>query len=438
MLADHAIQFQAAVSIMRFLAFLCTCCVTLFTTGVLGDDQPSYPVVTTGEKGELDGVRQWVLPNTPNGLRPTQSWHATGSSPDGDIYVAGMDHVSNAALYRLHSQSEKLEFVGDAQSSSQAAHNWLPGETAQKFHTRPLWHNGKIYVATMNRSTLDDQYLTQRGFHWYAYGATKHNFADLSASEPGGTAVDHGNLVTLASDPTRNLIYGASVPTGEIFRYDVSLGRTERLGRPDAYDQRYVYTGRVMWVDSHGRLYFTAGNAESPTTFGHVYFYDPASGFGERKDWKLQESKALELGQCFPAARLCIFSDDRGHVYRFQEDGPSWSYIGQLKADQGAYVWLFDVTADASKAYIGTSLPFADDPTALYVFDLKTGETEYLCSFAQLDPSLRNLSVHTGYDAWDREGRFYFASFSRRSDQNVVLTRVDPLRLRRALSNLPK
>ena len=197
-------------------------------------------------RARLTGVWLWTLPDTPNGLRPTQSWHAIGSSPNGDIYVAGMDHKTNAALYRLDGRTGDLRLVGDARSASEAVGNWKPGETAQKFHTRPLWHRGKIYVATMNRSTLDDGYLSERGFRWYAYDPAENTFSDLSASEPGGTAVDHGNVVTLASDPVRNIIYAAGVPTGEIFRYEVSLGRTIRLGRPDAYDQRYVYTGRVM------------------------------------------------------------------------------------------------------------------------------------------------------------------------------------------------
>ena len=36
--------------------------------------------------GVLDGSWLWVMPNTPGGLRPTQSWHATGSTPTGTIY----------------------------------------------------------------------------------------------------------------------------------------------------------------------------------------------------------------------------------------------------------------------------------------------------------------------------------------------------------------
>jgi hypothetical protein len=423
---------------MRRLALICLAVVSI-DSGAFGQI-PSPPIreAEVGWRGKLDGIWNWTLPNTPNGLQPTQSWHATASSPDGDIYVAGMDHATNAALYRLQWREGTLQFLGDARSASEGVRNWMPGETAQKFHTRPLWHRGKIYVATMDRSTLDDEYLTRRGFHWYAYDPGPNNFTDLSASEPGGSAVAHGNVVTLASDPVRNVIYAAGVPTGEIYRYDVALGRTDVLGRPASYDQSYVYTGRVMWVDSRGRLYFTASNSKSPSVYGHVHYYDPETGFGERKDWPLQDGQALEVGQCLAKEKQCIFSDDKGHVYRFDYDGPSWSYLGQIAIGQQAtstYIWLFDVTADASKVYTATSTsPEPSDLTSLYEFDLRTGKTQRLCTLAELDPSLRDLHVHTGYDAWDPEGRFYFASFNGQPNQPVILTRVDPTRLKAALS----
>jgi hypothetical protein len=423
---------------MRRLALVLLACVALINADAA--DFRQTPSRTTeaefGGAGALDGVWQWTLPDTPNGLRPTQSWHATGSSPDGDIYVAGMDHVTNAALYRLDWRVGKLQFVGDARSASELVHNWMPGETAQKFHTRPLWHRGKIYVATMDRSTLDDAYLTRRGFHWYAYDPVLNTFTDLSASEPGGVAVTHGNVVTIASDPVRNIIYGASVPTGEIYRYDIGRGRTDVLGRPSSFDQPYVYTGRIMWVDSRGRLYFTASSSKNPYVYGHVHYYDPETGFGERNDWILQEEQALEVGQCLANGKQCIFSDDKGHVYRFDDEGPSWSYLGQIETGQQlTYIWMFHVTRDMSKVYAATSSsPQPSDFTSLYEFDLTTGKTERLCTLARLGPAVRDLHIHTGYDAWDPAGRFYFASFNGRPDQSVILTRVDPARLKDALN----
>lgn len=377
-----------------------------------------------GRPGALPGVWLWTLPDSPNGLRPIQSWHATGSTPSGSIFVGGMDHKTNSALYELDAGTGLLRFLGDARSASEAAKNWLPNETVQKFHTRPLWHDGKIYVATMNRSTLDDGYLAERGFHWYSFDPDTSRFEDLSASEPGGTAVPHGNVVTLASDPARNVIYAAGVPTGEIFEYDVARRRTTPLGRPPQYNTHFVYSGRVMWV-SRGRLYFSAGNGQDPTAYSHMYYYEPGKGFGERKDWPLRDSKALEVGQCQPDLSICYFSDDKGHVYKFDEERDSWSYLGQIDFDRSKFLWLFQLSPDFTKVYVSTS----GGTTSMLEFDLRNAKTKYLCSMGELDPILQKLNIHTGYDAWDLQGRFYFSSFSLSSNQNVVLVRVDPAAL---------
>jgi hypothetical protein len=80
------------------------------------------------------------------------------------------------------------------------------------------------------------------------------------------------------------------------------------------------------------------------------------------------------------------------------------------------------------KAYVATTA--SPDSASLYEFDLKSGKTLWLCTMAELDPILRNRPVHTGYDSWDPAGRFYFASFNWHTDQHVILTRVDPVRLK--------
>jgi hypothetical protein len=402
-----------------------------------------------GWPGQLGGAVSWHwrLRDMPNGLKPTQSWHATASSPDGDIYVAGMDHSTDAALYRLTpGEHGAFRYVGDARSASEVVGDWAPGETAQKFHTRPLWHRGKVYVGTMDRSGLDDEYLSRRGYHLYAYDPRAGTFTDVSAAEPGGTAVDHGFVVSLASDPVRNVIYGAGVPTGEIYRYDVAAGRTERLGRPASFNRKYVYAGRVMWLDARGRLYFSAGNPAwgtyDPSVFSHIYYYDPATGaFGEHRDWLLQDIRAIEAGQCLPGIpKRCVFTDDAGHIYRFDDDpaAPQWSYVGHAETEADL-IWAFEVSADGRKAYIvASSFAHRSVPPVLYEVDLTDGaKTRRLCTLGDLSGELARLKHHTGYDAWDREGRFYVSSFSPNEHNNVIVSRIDPVRLKVALHVLP-
>jgi hypothetical protein len=125
-------------------------------------------------------VKSWILPSTENGLEPTQCWFSIACAPDGGMYIGASDHKTNSALYRIDTKTEELICVGDAKSASEAVNNWLPTETAEKFHVRPIYYKGRIYVATTDYSYLDEGYLKKRGFHWYAYDIDSKKFIDLS------------------------------------------------------------------------------------------------------------------------------------------------------------------------------------------------------------------------------------------------------------------
>ena len=409
---------------------------------------PSRAVDAIGWPGRIDGSWFWQLRQTPNGLQPYVSWHATGSTPAGDIYVGGMDHVTNAALYRLAAGTDQFVYVGDARSASEAAANWKPGETAEKFHTRPIWHNGKVYVATMDYSKIDAGYLERRGFHWYVYDPAIGAFTDLSATEPGGVGASRLGIVTIASDPSRNILYGAAVPTGELFRYDVGTNRTTNLGRPGDYDRDYLYVGRFMWVDSRGRVYFSAGNSQGwgapydPAIYRHIRYYEPGVGFGELKDWTLQGS-AVETGQCTPDRKTCWLADDHSHVYRFEDEGPTWTYVGQIiTKSESKRSWVFQVSPDGRFAYALGGADEQDKSAELYEFDLTTRSSRKLCRVNELDPRLAGFDTHTGYGSWDDRGRFYFVSFPSSSSpkfrqENAIVAAIDPARLKQALGLTP-
>ena len=403
----------------------------------LGGPRAREPAPSSGrENGAIDGLWYWRLPDTPNGLRPNQSWSGAGVAPNGDVYVGGMDHETNAALYRL--RYGRLRYVGDARAASEAAGNWLEGEVAEKFHTHPTWYRGRLYVATQNSRGHNEDYLEKRGFKWYAYQARANRFRDLSAQEPGGTGLPHGGLITLAVDRGNALLYGAVHPTGELVRYDVMTGTTEPLGRPD-YGRPYVYPGRMMWVDSRGRLYFSAGNDEyagygapyDPALFNHIRFYDPVTGFGEMPGWLLHDQRAIDSGECFPEDGVCYLCDNVGHVYRFDEAGPAWDYlgsIGDVRASPFDFVWVFHVRPDQTTAYL------MNNSGLLFEFDLASGESRLVADLSTLDPLFEGHSILFGAAAWSR-GRFFFTVFDGAASDAVFLTAIDPLRLKHALES---
>lgn len=111
------------------------------------------------QAGRRAGLWHGTLPDTPGGTVAKQSWSGAGAGPNGEVYVGGMDHVANAALYRLgpaggdaFKPGSTLAYVGDARAASAAARNLQPGEPIEKFHTQPTFLGGRVLVANMNYS----------------------------------------------------------------------------------------------------------------------------------------------------------------------------------------------------------------------------------------------------------------------------------------------
>lgn len=394
------------------------------------------PQEAGGRDGDIDGVRLWTLPSTAD-VDPDQCWHSVGSDPDGNIYVSGMDHRTNSGLYQLDVAADTLRNVGDARTASQAVDNWLVGETAEKFHTRPTWHGGVVYVATTDKTDIASTYLSTRGFHWYGYNIESDTFSDLSVSEPGGVGAEHLQILTIAPDTNNNVLYGMSNASAELVRYDVAAMSTEVLGNPDTFDH-YVYANRFMWVDSRGILYFSAGNldpqwwrGDDPSVFDHLYTYDPATGeFAD--SFPLAVATAIEVGQCTTDREHCYVMDDRGNLYRFDDVEPSFTHLGDFVPGEGS-VWSLQLSPDEEVVYTF----WGSGGKQLIQIDLTSLEATEIAVMSQLSTEMAGKSFVTGYDSWDNQGRFYEAGFTMSGGGNVMLMRVDPVRVKVALGLLP-
>ena len=384
--------------------------------------------------GKIAGVNIWQLPNSPDGDSPDQCWLAVGSDANGEIYISGHDHRTNSMLYRMYQSDNTVRWIGDARTASEAANNWDNGETAEKFHTRPIHHDGQVYVATLDKSGMDDGFRTTRGFHWYSYKISQNRFYDLSATETNGVGAETLQLATIQIDSENNLLYGMSIPENKLVRYDIAEGTTTVLGNPDQWTG-YFYTNRFMWVDSRGRVYITGGSSrdqwnrgESSDVFDHVWYYDPVTGFGELPEFELQGPNSMEVGQWDREHKNLYTSDDQGNIYRFNDAAVSWTFLGRPNFPSSLKTWIFQLSADEEKIYIGLS--DGAQPNAIYEYDIAAGSSYELLKMTDLDDDAAAEAFITGYDSWDSRGSFYIASFSMYDNNNVFMLGINPVEIK--------
>lgn len=389
----------------------------------------------------VEGIRVWQLPDAPRGSKPDQSWLAVGSDPQGNIYVSGHDHQTNSMLYKLDPESGYLQWVGDAQTASRSVDNWEDRETAEKFHTRPTYHQGRVYVATLDKSSIDDAFRSTRGFHWYAYDVSQNTFSDLSATEPEGVGAPHLQVVTIQADPVNNRIYGMTLPENKLLYYDIAAGQTSVIGSPNPWSG-YFYSNRFMWTDSRGSVYITAGTKRSQWNMGEdaavldsVWRYTPGVGF-EDTGFELQTLGAIEVGQWNAHRDRLYVSDDMGNIYRFTDADRSWEFLGRPDFPMGEEdasrknkVWVFQLDPSEEKIYVGRS-DNRGMSNEIWEYDIASGDSALLSTIPELDELAGREAFITGYDSWDSEGSFYISAFSMNDFQNAFLIGINPEKIR--------
>jgi len=415
-----------------------------------GEERVSEIGRTRGTPGQLAGTTSWIFPDTRNGLQPNQSWFSVAGSPSGTIYASACDHETNSALYRLRPGSNTLELIGDARSASERANNWLPEETAEKFHVRPLWHEGRVYIATADYSNQDDAYLEHRGFHWYAYDEQRRRFLDLSQGEPNGVGAQHISIFTTAIDGPRDLLYGLGSPNSNLYQYDLAKGTTTDLGRPPELTRPYYNPGRFLWVDHTGAVYFSVGNsgplaADEPGAPKHVLSWVPGEGWKARADWPIGEM--LRTGQRSLDGKRVYILDYPLRLYVFNEEDQSFKQLAQgVLTDQhvsprtkNVRVRAMNLSANERKIYfINDSAPV----NSLWEWDFASGQPpRELTTIEAIEPQLdARYNAFTGHDSWDNWGRFSVTGFGGEGapvTPYVYLLRIDPVRLKAALNVLP-
>ena len=392
-----------------------------------------------------DYIESYSLFDTPNGLQPLQCWYGVGQSPDGMVYVAGSDHVTNSALYQFNPKTKLLKFCGDAVSAAQAADNLEPGEAFEKFHCRPVYMDGKVYVASTEYSNFDDGYLSTRGFHWFAYDVAADTFIDVSAIEENGIAAAHAQAVQIVADTARKKIYAMGLPTAHIYELDVNTGLTKDYGRPPFdFPDDYPALATYPWIGSDGRLYFNLDHMSLDSIYNHIYYLDRDSGYGVMSDWNVTVGRwnpsaftqhgtpwRLKIGAWTKDKERCYIATNFGDIHVYDATQHTWNFVGTLDWGDNwdyysyqVYTRTMHLNDDESKLYFINDKRGITPGYFIIEFDLATKTSKILAKLNDLGSEFNGCNVHGGNDIWDEDGYFYFVSFG--GGDNVLLSRFNP------------
>ena len=380
-----------------------------------------------------DGGASWTQVDfesvTPRDVFPLACWNAMGMDDQGRIYIgfnssrgSKKNKNDDFAIFRYDPATGRKDFLGTFTDILKAAGNYQEGETIPKGHTRMIYADGKMYMASQSFHDLKwdiSSLPTYRGSHLFAYDIASDTWQDLSAAMPGGVVTEHEGIVSLNILRSEHLLVGLSHPSSDIVLYNYQTnqlvkivpGIPWKLGNP---------LSREVIVAPSGNIYTYRGTEEPPLANQQhpVWVYNIHTD--EMKDTGFMMTKGFWIGQTETRDGSKIYINTTGgELYEFDVATETFKDLGYelLSTDTRKINYTYTVTlsSDEQRIYYAISvLDTADTGDVsegsdnsqgtgeLYYYDLAAGQVVFV---EKLLPG-----IYTSQDLRDDEN-IYFAHF---------------------------
>jgi hypothetical protein len=358
----------------------------------------------------------------PPGISLQQCWNGMGMDDQGRIYIGFTSLRSNKredfAVFRYDPKTGEKSSLGTFLDIVAKAGNSQSGENIPKGHTRMIFADGKMYMASQSFHDLKweiDTLPTYRGSHIFAFDTLSSTWSDLSASLPGGVVTEHEGIVSLNIFSPEHLLVGLAHPSSDLVLYDyqenklvkVVPGIPWKLGNP---------LSREMIVAPSGNIYTYRGTeAVNQLSETHsVWVYNIYSG--EMKETGFQMTKGFWIGQTKTRDGSKIYLNTTGgEMYEFDVASETFKDLGyELPASDRRmidYTYAITLSPDETKLYYVLSIiqkpggregDGSGGTGELYYYDFATGEIVFV---EQLP-----VGIYTSADLRDDEN-IYFSHF---------------------------
>ncbi len=357
------------------------------------------------------------------------SWSALGSTSAGDVMIAVSNHQQpggNVALFRFDPDADQMSLLGDIESISTDANNWMPNETQYKVHTFLSEHaDGKMYFASMDH----DPSPFLRGSHLYRVDSGTGVIEDLSktapflldkdlnlipnpgtASEKSGVMIEFYGVKSLNLNPgAPDWLYAMTFPEGHLLQYNLSTGNIQAVGQSSA-------VGYVFYVDANGDVYYANSDDDAMI----VFKYDASAMTTSTVASNLPSG---ELGALAPTAegRFVYFMHANAKdVYRLDTQLDTFTFFADTCGPNFWRIYNLTLSPDERSLYYVSN---NNNRSTIRRIDVATQNCEEVMDIDALLGS-RNLSFG-GIAVWDRAGRFYAPVWTHEGDPaDVALLQV--------------
>ena len=358
----------------------------------------------------------------PSGMDMQQCWNGMGLDDQGRIYIGftskRADGREDFPVFRYDPKSGEKVFLGTFLDIVAAAGNTQKGESIPKGHTRMIFANGKMYMASQSFHDLKweiDSLPTYRGSHLFAFDTLAGTWQDLSAVLPGGVVTEHEGIISLNILPEEHLLVGLAHPSSNIVLYDyqteqlvkVVPGIGWKLGNP---------LSREVIVAPSGNIYTYRGTeaVKQRHETHSVWVYNIHTG--EMKDTGFQMTNGFWIGQTQKRDGSKIYINTTGgELYQFDVAAETFKDLGYALpiTDKRIIDYTYAITLSPDETKLYYVLSVIQNPGGregdgsggtgeLYYYDLATGQVVFV---QKLLPG-----IYTSADLRDDEN-IYFSHF---------------------------
>ncbi len=384
---------------------------------------PTLSTPTQGERNQPLEFSQISFDDiAPAGMYMRQCWNGMGMDDQGRIYIGftsvRQDRREDFPVFRYDPKTGQKKFLGTFLDIIAAAGNSRPGESIPKGHTRMIFADGKVYMASQSFHDLKREITslpTYRGSHLFAFDIATGQWQDLSAPLPNGVVTQNEGIVSLNIFPKQNLLVGLAHPSSDIVLFDyktnqlvqVVPGIPWKLGNP---------LSREVIVAPSGTIYTYRGTEEvyQRHETHSVWVYN--LHMGEMKDTGFKMTNGFWIGQTQKRDGSKIYiNTTSGGMYEFDVATETFKDLGyelpptdkriidntyaiQLSPDEKRLYYILSVIEKPGDTpYTGSG-----GSGELYYYDLTTQEIV----FVQQLP----IGIYTSADLRDEE-HMYFSHF---------------------------